>query len=174
MKKMKLRKLNLGLASKKGNIVLDITVVVVVLVALAITAIFTYSVFDDINTDVQNDPDLSADAKEDVNNLHTQFPGILDGGFITIMVFLWIAVILSVFALDAHPVFFIFAVLLLAFVIFVGAVLSNTYEEITEDDEFLTFADAFPMSNFIIGQLPYIIVAMGASVMLALYAKNSI
>lgn len=172
---MKLRKISSDLAfnkSKRANVVLDIATVIVVLVVLAIVAIFSYSVFDDVNTDIQNDDDINQEYKEDVNDLHTQYPGILDGIFITVFLFLWLAVMLSVFAIDSHPVFFIFAILLLGFVIFLGAVMSNTYAEITAEDDFVTYADAFPMSNFIMDKLPYAVVAIGASVLLVLYAKS--
>lgn len=166
------KRLNLG--CKKGNIVLDVMLVFVVLIAMAFVSLFGYLVFDDINTDFQNDDDIDADVKADVSSLHTRYPGTMDGIFVFVFSFLWLAVIISAFVIDTHPVFFILGVLLLGFVIFVGAVLSNTYEEIRSETEFLTFADGFPMTNFIIDNLALAIVIVGMTVMLSLYAKQRV
>jgi len=157
---------------KKGNFVIDTAVFIIVVFTFAIFSIFAYLIFDNINTDFQADDDIQNLSKTELNDLYVAFPSTMDGALITAFVLLWIMVILSSFFINTHPVFFVLAIIFLAFIIFIAAVLANTHEELIAEPDITSFSEAFPMSNFLVSYLPYAVLAVAFSVLLVLFGKD--
>ena len=65
------------------------------------------------------------------------------------------------------------SVILLAIVLFLGAMISNAYDDIVGDDDFSSFTTNFPMSNFVLAHLVQFILAIGATIIIVLYGKNA-
>lgn len=159
---------------KKANVFTDTMILIFVLFFMALMSIIVYIAFDSMNTDIQNDDILSTENKAIVSDLHSRFPSTFDNMWVIAFALLWLFVLVASMFVDAHPIFFIISALLLVFIIFIGAVFTNTYEEFTSDADVQTFADAFPMTNFIMGQLPIVAVIVGFSIALVLFGKSQL
>lgn len=150
----------------------DILLVMIVLVAFAMISIFGHQTFSLINDDIQSDADLSTTAKTTSSNLEARYPATLDGAFAIMFVLFWIFLIVSSFLIDSHPIFFIISIILLLGAFVVAMVLSNSYQELMSDSDISSFGDQFPITNFIIGNLLLVVIAIGFSVVIVLYGKN--
>lgn len=162
-----------ALTCRKGNAILDTLMVMVVIFAFSIISMVVFKAFSEINTDIQADDELSNETKEISGTLHDRFPSLFDGLFIFIFVMLWIVVIVASFNIDSHPIFMVVSVILLAIVLLLGAMISNTYDDIVGDDDFSSSTTEFPMSNFVLSHLVQFILGIGTTIIIVLYGKNA-
>ena len=95
----------------------------------------------------------------------------MDGLFIFAFILFVIFVVVSVFLLDTHPVFFIVSVVMLLGVFVAGMLLSDSFGEVMQDGEVAPYADAFPKITWIMSHLVELIIAIGFLTMVALFAK---
>ena len=65
---------------KKGNAVIDTITILVVLVVFAIMIIVFKMMFSNMNTDIQADPDITADAKAMIATENNRFAKTIDAG----------------------------------------------------------------------------------------------
>lgn len=159
---------------KRGNAFLDTLLVILVLTIISIVAIFGNKIFSDLNDEFQTDDDLSNVSKQTIGDLETNYPSVMDGIFLTAFVLFWILALVGSWQVDASPIFLIISVLLIGFLLFVGAIMSNTHEEISADPGLTDFAAEFPVTNFIMGNLVFVILAIGFSVIIVLYGKGNL
>lgn len=159
--------------SKKGNFLLDTMLVVVILIALGLVGVIAYQIMGDVNTELQQDDDLSDLSKERLQEVEDYMPPVLDGLYVFAFILLWVFLLVSSYFLNTHPIFFLVVVLVLSVVIFVGASLSNFYQDFIAEEDVAIAASSFPMSNFIISNIALVIVAIGFSVAFTLYAKST-
>lgn len=168
MQKNKKKKLNC-----RGNSALDLLMVLVVLVVFALSVFFGKMILNDLNTDLQTDDMLNNESKEVLNSQNESYSPLFDGLFVFLFILLWGLVLVSAFLIDAHPVFFIFMVILLIFSFVVAIYLGNTWEElITENEELVAVADTMPMTTWILNHLLMVAVVVGFSIVGVLFAKN--
>jgi len=158
-------------SNKKGNAVLDTLTIVVVLIIFIFILMTLYPLFGDINADVQADADLPNATKEMVQTQYTNFPLAFDNIFMFLLAMFWMLVLVASFMVDAHPIFFIVAVILIASLVIIGAIISNTYEEMELEADFDNFGDAFPTIHFFMEHIVAFILAIAFSVSFVLYAK---
>lgn len=159
-------------SGSRGQTGLDIILVVVMLFVFAIVAIFAYSMVSDFNTEWQGETDVANASKESMSTFSTQFPTVMDQAFAILVGLLWLALIVTSFLIDSHPAFFVVTVLILLIVFFVAMELSNYFEEIMDESEMTAFAAQFPITNWLMNNLLIVIVVMGLSAGVALYAKS--
>lgn len=152
--------------------ILDMLLVIVGLFVVSLGMIFGYHILKDLNTDIQADADVAQVAKDDLQGLTTNYPNFMDNAFVLLMALLWVALVVTSFLVDSHPVFFIITVVLLVFVFMVGMVISNTFQDIAAEDDISSSADDFPMMNWVFQNFLLILIGMGFSSALALYAKE--
>ena len=162
----------MNLRGKKGSGILDTIMVMIVLFAFAIVAIFSGYILNDINTDIQANPDMNNESKEVLDDMNTNFTSWFDNGFLFMFILLWILVLVASFMVDSHPIFFIVTVLIFAFVLFTGAIISNTFEEVTEDPEMLTESSQYTKMNFIFTHFVAFLIAIAFSVAFVMFAKT--
>ena len=146
--------------------------VVLVLIAMAIIGLVSYNLLSELNDDIQVDPDLKANVKATSQDLTTGLPIWLDNAFLFATVLLWVFVVVASFVVDTHPAFFVVTLILLIFAFGVTMQLSNTFEELTMDDEYVGLDAEFPITYWIMNNLLIIVIMMGASVLVTLYGKN--
>lgn len=166
------RNQNFGLTSKKGNAFLDLMLVLLVLIGMAIIGLVSHNMFKDLNDDIQADADISPSVKAHSQDLQTRFPTFMDAAFLLAFILLWIFVIVSSVMIDTHPMFFVVTLILLLFAFVVVMMLSNTFEEFTEDTEYIGLNTEFPITYFIMDNLLIIFISIAASVLIVLYGKN--
>lgn len=156
---------------RKADGALDLILVIIVLFIMGIVAVTGYKVFDDINQDIQSDTTLSNSTKETSQALYARYPQTMDGAFMLAFVLLWGVVLVGAFMLDSHPIFFVFTLILLIFIVYIGAEISNFYAEYTGDAELATYAASFPMTNHVIGNIATYIILIAASIGIVTYGK---
>lgn len=146
--------------------------VLVVLFIFGVLAFIGYAVLSDVNADVQSDPDMQNSSKEALAQTTTQYPALLDNSFVFALGLLWVLAIIASFFVDAHPVFLILAIIVLAVIIFIGASLNNVYAEIADDATLSAAAAQFPKIAWVMDHLVLTILAIAITIVIALYGKN--
>lgn len=162
----------IGGSCKKGSTPLDVLVGVIMFLAFAITVVFAFKVLSEINTEIQADTDFNNVSKTSMQSVTVQFPQYMDNAFLMMVILFWVFIIVTSFFVDTYPVFFIISFLFLIFVFIIGMYMSNAYEEVVSESGVSTFADSFPKMNWIMEHLLMVIMVIGASSALALYANS--
>lgn len=147
---------------------------IVTLFVFGIIAVVAYFTLSSVNDEIQLSDDLSNETKAFSQNVDDQFPSTFDSAFLMVLIFLWILLLASSFLIDTHPIFFVITVIVLVISFVVAMVVANTYTEFTGDAEFSTFAAAFPIMSWVMEHLLIVIMVMGFSSGVALYAKNQL
>lgn len=160
--------------NKKGQTVFDLVLLVIVIFVVALAAVFGAYVYDELNDEIQNDADFSAQSKESAEYVNTNYATWFDNIILTILIFLWILLIVSSFLIDAHPVFFIVTVLLLIVVFIAGMAMANSYTELTSDADLSSFAANMPKTAFIFDNFLIILIIIGLTAAVSLYAKSNL
>jgi hypothetical protein len=155
----------------KSNVFMDSMLVIIVLVAFGMFTIVGYKIFGDLNTDIQSDASLSNQTKSIVENAHAVYPSTMDNGFVIVLGLLWLFVIIASVMIDSHPMFMVVSVLLFIFVLGIAMMLSNAFQEFTADGELIGFDAAFPFTYWILNHLLTFIILIGASILIAMFAK---
>jgi len=157
--------------NKKGTI-MDFLYIVVALFIIALSTIIAFTVWDSYNTQVKEDglgnssiyPSLEANMNTTMNNM--------DYLFVFLMVGLTIALIISVFMIKSHPVFFWITMLFIIIVLIIAGALSNAYEMVGDNAELKAGHDNYPAMEFVMDNLPLFILLIAAMAIIALYAKS--
>lgn len=146
--------------------------VVIVLFTLGLAAVFGYRILSEMNDEMQADADLHTEAKAVMTTVDTNYPSWIDSAFLLTLILLWGLLIVTSFMIDSHPVFFVLTLVLLLFVFIVGMALSNAYQDVTADSDLTASANAFPVINWVMGHFLIVLIVIGLSSALSLYAKN--
>lgn len=165
-------KRNISFRGKKGSSVIDIMVIIVVLLVVGLAWFFINYSFDEINMELQADPDMSADAKSTLSNMNTNFTKWADFAFGFFFFGLVLFIIVSSYLIDTNPLFMVISAILFIFVIFVGANLSNVFEETVDEAEVSYLQTEFPITMYIMTHLVIIIIILFALMLIVLYGKG--
>jgi uncharacterized membrane protein len=160
------------MVNKKGNIMVETFLVVIVLMVFAIVSISVYKAFDDLNQDIQGDTEMDETAKAQYSNLYSRYPSGFDGIFAVVMGLLWISVIITSFMIDSHPAFFMISLIVLVVFLLVAGYLANSWNDFADDPNIVDYSEHFPITNYVLNHLMHFIFVIGASILLALYGKN--
>ena len=161
------------LSRKKGQTVFDTITLLIALFIIALGAVVGSMVFSGVNDDFQADATINADAKAAMSSMNVGYSTWFDAAILSALIFFWVLLLVTSFLIDTHPVFFIVTVVLLLAVFVVSMYIANAYEELMLDDDLAPFAVNFPFTNFIMSNLLLIMIVMGLSTGVALYAKFS-
>lgn len=85
----------------------------------------------------------------------------------------YFAILASVFYLDSHPGFLLFALILFGVVIFIGGVVSDLFMTIAGTDQFVEAQATHPIIYHIMQFLPIYLIPMGIIFLIILYASRS-
>lgn len=162
------------LKSKNGNAIVDSIIVIVVIFAFSLFIIVGKNMFDDINTDIQDSDDLSTQAKQVSSDLNNRYDTFFDNLFLFGLIVLWMVIIVLSLVTEINPMFFVFALLILVAVLYVGMELANTYEDFTSDGEYSSIASNYPKMNWIFEHFLQIVLAMVLTVTGALFGKSQL
>jgi len=157
---------------RKGNVILDSVLFLIVLFVMGIVGVLAYIAFDDISTDIDSDPDVSDMAKGNISALADRTPSTLDGVFALAFGLLWLLVLVSSFLIDSHPIFFIVTIVLLICLLIASGYMSNFYEEFSLDEEYSTAAAQFPITQYVLSHLMMFVLIIGGSIAIVLFGKN--
>lgn len=98
---------------------------------------------------------------------------VFDYGLMMVMVGIGMATMISAFFIRSHPIFFIASLMILVIVIIVSAPISNALMGFATSDSISDESDRYPITVWILGNLPMIATVFGIIVIIALYAKGS-
>jgi len=157
--------------SKRGNAILDTMTIGVVIAVLALAFIMFYKPFDELNQDIQNDDTLSQDAKDLSNNLYQRYAPVLDSAILFSFVLLTIFIIISVFLIDTHPVFFILSIILLVSVFAVIILIANSYNDVVSDAEYSSYANDFTYTHWLMTHIVEMGITVGFIVTISMFIK---
>lgn len=157
--------------NKKGNAVLDGITIVVVMVALGIFLLFGNYIIDTLNTDIQAADDIGADAKGVVSTINSNYVSLFDNLFLFAFILLVIFILVSVFLIDTHPIFFIVSAILLIFVFVVAGLLANVYNDVATDSDLVTYSNNFTYMSWLMTHLLEVIIGLGFLISIVLFAK---
>lgn len=160
--------------NKRGQAIFDMLMVIIVLFILGIAAVVGGYIMNELNDEIQADDDMSETAKTASGSVNSNYSTWFDNVFLTVLIFLWIMLIVTSFMIDAHPIFFIITVLLLIVVFIVGMAMANSYEELTNDADFAEFAGNMTKTSFIFDNFLIILIIMGLTAAVSLYAKSNL
>lgn len=171
MKKIK-NFLGLKFKNKKGNAIVDTIMFLVIILAFGIAIFFGSMVLSETNEDMQDDQDISDDAKEIIGGVQERYVSLFDGLFLFVFMVMWMLVLVASFKIDTHPIFFVFTVILLIAVFIVAAILGNTYYDIATDPEIEAYALSFTMTYYIMTHLLTAAIVVAFSIVLVLFGKS--
>lgn len=157
--------------NKKGNLP-DIALIVVVLFAFAIAATFGKVVIDEMNDNLANKSSIPNSTKSVLSGAQGSYNSLVDGAFLFAMVITFIGIVISAFFIRSHPIFFVIGIIFMIFLLFVSMVLQDTWQEMTSKTILGSRAAEFTIIDFILGNLPYVVVIIGFTIIIVLYAKT--
>ena len=157
---------------KKGNMILDGLLLVIGLVVFGIFLVYITQGLTDINTDIQADEDMSAEAKASLQAHTTNFPIIFNNIFLMFLILLWVAAIVSSIYIDSRPEFFIISILLLTIILWIGGEMSNAYFDVADDPDFAATSAKYTFLNWVFNHYITVILVIIISIGIALFAKS--
>jgi cell division protein FtsW (lipid II flippase) len=163
----------LAKSSKRGQLGIEIIIIMVVLLLFGIVAIISSHMADELNEDIQGDDELSETAKSISQQRSNSFPVLLDNAFVFLLVGFWLLMIISNFFVNSHPAFFIFTIIILVLVLFVGVIIGGVQEQIIDsDDELGEQSYQLPKMRWIYDHWLIIFTVIGFSIAITLYSKG--
>jgi hypothetical protein len=160
------------LNSKKGNVLLDSVIFIVVLLIFGIVGVISYITFDEMTDDFVASADISDQAKNMTSDLRDRTPSVLDGAFALMFGLLWLTVLVASFMLDSHPIFFIVSIILLICLLIGSALLTNAYAEFNLDPEYAAYSVLFPITTFVLENMLLFVLIIAATIAIVLFGKN--
>jgi hypothetical protein len=156
--------------NKKGDIQ-DLIMIAVFIVGFAMAGIIAYKFFGDFTEKVADTGTFSDDAMTTMNETQARMPPVFDGGLLVVFVLATLVMLISAWFVDVHPAIFIMAFIIVVAIIIIAGAMSNAYQEFTQQDALLNESAEFPMTNFMINNLPVIILIIGIALTIVLFAK---
>ena len=150
----------------------DLLTTFVVLTVFCLITIFTFSTFSEVADDMAADSDLSNESKSMVSDNITSYPSLFDNLIVLAYVLLCMGLLVSVFMVDTHPVFFVLTVILMIFAFLALMLLANVYDDVLTDVTVSSFANQLPKTIWLMTHLVEVAVAIGFMTLIALYAKQ--
>ena len=115
-----------------------------------VVLILAWNSFAALDTEIWSASSVGQEIKTNAQNTVNLFDFIL----VMAWVGLHLGVIVLGFFLRDHPIFYLFAIIMIAVVVIVSVPLSNAYSALTINQELSVAAGGIPMTNFILGKFP--------------------
>lgn len=159
--------------SKKGQMAFFIILLGVVLIFVyAVVNMFTYKVFDELNTDIQADASLDAGTKAVVDDLNTRFPETFDNALLMIVIgFFLLSVAVGYFGYE-HPALIVLFIVIAAILMLVAMQISNTWDEISNDAELTGMQANFPISDWVLDNYLMVIGSCVFACLIAMFIRQ--
>lgn len=153
---------------KKG--ILDLFFIIIILFGVGIAIVVFYMIIHAVKTDIEPklDNPTSTQVLTDTQNTVLN----MDYTFVIAFVMLMIFVIVSLAFIRSHPIFFAVSLILLVILILVAAILSNSFEEISnQPGAFNESVEQYTMVPYYMGKLPLIALITATLGFIVLFAK---
>ena len=160
-----MRKLN-----KKGGIE-DLVLVLGVVFTISLVLMFSFLVMDKFKEKFNEEPETQKDThvNQSLEQIRGMFPGVLDTTLLLIMIGLFVGAMAMALMVRFHPIFFVFLIVIIGFMIVVSGAFSNAFQQIAENPEFASLASEMTLTVFVMKRLPWIIGSMACLLSLIMY-----
>lgn len=159
------------LKNKKGNVPVAVIIIAVAVFIVGLSTMTMQQPFEELVTEIQNDPDMGNFSKELALEQNQNFQTSWDGLIVFMFAMLWLFGLVSSFFIDSHPFFFIISIFLLFVSFYTVAVLANEFLDITSEEGLVEYNQDYPFTIWIMSHLLELSIAMGFTFAIALYAK---
>lgn len=151
----------------------DILYLCVLLLVGSIVFFVGHRAYTEMNDHFQNVTMLSSQGRAVLNNTATMIGSghLLDYAFITIFIMLTIGILLLAYVNDFSPAYLVLFIVVLIITLIVSIQFSNAFYTIRTHSEFTTTAASYPMMQYIMENLPYVILVIGILFGLVIYSK---
>jgi uncharacterized membrane protein YhaH (DUF805 family) len=153
--------------NRKGNVFIELIFLLVFVVAIAMVALPMQDLVTELNTELQAEPDLNQGSKDIMQEVEDSYAPMVDTGFIMLVVFFWIAMLIGSYMIDTYPVFIIIFIFLIAITVILGAEFSNMYAEMGEEYQL----NNFPMMTHFFNNIVIYLIVIGFSTSMVMFAK---
>lgn len=168
----KMRKGKSFFAYKRGNVFLEVILILVFIFAFAVVSIFSIKFYNDIEPELQQAPDLSNDSKVVLADIKEYLPDLMNNAFLLLLLFLWLATIFLSFTIDTNPAFFIISLVLLIIALFISMMVGNVYIEMVDTSDLSSVNSDFNIAYWVFTHIPLVTLVIGATLLISVYAKN--
>lgn len=156
--------------NKKGSLQ-DIFFIGIVLLVFSVSILISFVMVSNFNDKiqdleiVQDSPVVGAASAQ----ILTNFTGSLDNGFLLLTIGLSIGALILASLVRIHPIFIVFFIIALVFVIFFSAIVSNIYQAMAVHPQLSEFAGQLTFVTLIMNFLPLFIGIIGTLLMVVSY-----
>ena len=156
--------------NKKGSLE-DLGMIILFVFGFCFLALIGYKLANGLNTEIQASSALEAHGKTAANTIESFYPGVIDNSALFFTIGLCIVSLVLAGMVRVHPIFLVFYIMFLPFMIYMGAVFSNVYETMATNAELSTLASNLTMISIITQWLPLIVTVIGILLAIVMY-KN--
>ena len=135
----------------------------------SIVILIGFKISNTFNTQIQANVDMPATSKAASAELNNDFSGVVDNSFLFLMVGIGIVTLAMASLVRVHPIFLVFFIIGLIFIIFLSAVFSNIYDKMASDPQLSVEASQLDNITFIINKLPFFVGVFGILLMVVMY-----
>lgn len=158
---------------KRGNVAIEITLVLTLLIALIVAFPIIYSHLSPFLTSLTGSAGISAESTTQLDNFNAKMPRMLDNIFLMVLILFWAGGLLLVYFIDTHPAFFGFSLILIIVVLWASVFLGNFAENFMNTDAVSLAKSNMPIIYFVSGHILEIMIAISLTMLLALYGRTS-
>ena len=153
---------------KKGSLI-DFIFMIVALLAFSFMILIGFTIYSRINDEFQTNSDVTARARTASQQVTDKFTGVLDNSFLFLTFGLAIVAFVLAALVRVHPIFFVFFLILLAFIIFLSAVFSNIYQQAATNSALAPYASQLTFVDNIMNFLPLFVAIMGTILAIVMF-----
>jgi len=155
--------------SSRGSVA-DSIFVIVICFAMAFGAVIGLTIFNSFSNEALKMPAFNTSIGQNVSAKVTSGFSALDYAFPLLFIGANIAAVFLSFMIRAHPIFLIFALLMLAFAIVLAAVFSNTYYELASSAALQNASNSLTLTGFVMNNLVLLQMIFAFIDMIVLYS----
>lgn len=157
--------------NKKGNAVIEGITIVVLMFVLGIAGVYSYYIFDQLNTELVADEDINVEAKTISSSMFAVHKDLMDNLFLFAYILFILFTIVSAFIIDSHPIFFAISIILLIGVFVVAGLMANAYDDVMQDGEIAPYANEFVFTTWVMSHLLEQIIALVFIITIVIFVK---
>jgi magnesium-transporting ATPase (P-type) len=159
--------------NKRGSYGIDLMVYLVI--GLFLFALITFighkiwiSMSESIDTSMLDDDDT--DAKSILQSATTTL-NMFDYLFVVVLVLMGLGLVISVYFIDSHPIFFGITLFVFLIFLFLSILISDIFTNISSSDTFANETATYSMTNYVFQHMPLFMAVIGVIVIIVMFAK---
>jgi hypothetical protein len=160
--------------NKKGDIgdfVIFITIIFIFAIAIFFGSQIWFSMKGMMLTSTPIGTVNNTNMTKVLDKVSTSF-NFLDYAWLIFFIGFYLVMLISVFSLESHPFFFVFAIIMFAATLLYGAIISDLFMSIANETQLLEAQASHPIIYHVMNYLPIYLVPMGILFMIVLYSSR--